>query len=68
MAIPDLQRLMLPALRFAAEKRSDALVDGPELAGLMIDHGIGVTTVANYAVRRIDADYFDDQDEAPDLP
>jgi restriction system protein len=34
------------------------LVDGDELAKLMIDNGIGVTTVATYEVRRIDSDYF----------
>lgn len=34
------------------------LVDGDELAKLMIDHGIGVTTAATYEVKRIDSDYF----------
>jgi restriction system protein len=34
------------------------LIDGDELAQLMIDHGIGVAEVANYAVKKVDADYF----------
>ena len=34
------------------------LIDGPRLAGLMFDHGVGVATVSNYEVRRIDSDYF----------
>ncbi len=34
------------------------LVDGEELANLMIDHGIGVATAATYEVKRIDSDYF----------
>lgn len=35
------------------------LIDGSMLAGLMIDFGIGVSDVANYAVKRLDADYFE---------
>lgn len=34
------------------------LVSGEELAKLMIDHGVGVTEVASYIVKRIDSDYF----------
>ena len=34
------------------------LIDGEELAQFMIDHGIGVTPVANYEIKRIDLDYF----------
>lgn len=34
------------------------LIDGEELAGLMIDYGIGVTQVASYVVKRLDSDYF----------
>jgi len=26
----------------------------------MIDHGVGVTSVASYEVKRIDSDYFDE--------
>lgn len=34
------------------------LIDGAMLADLMIEHGLGVTTVTSYEVRRIDSDYF----------
>jgi restriction system protein len=37
------------------------LVDGLELAQLMIDHDVGVTTTATYAVKRIDSDYFEEE-------
>jgi len=34
------------------------LIDGPQLADLMIDHGIGVTEAARYLVMKSDQDYF----------
>ena len=34
------------------------LIDGPQLAGYMIDFGLGVATRATYDVKRIDSDYF----------
>ena len=34
------------------------LIDGSNLASLMIDNGVGVTTEATYEVKRIDCDYF----------
>jgi restriction system protein len=54
--------------RFSAEAKEYAeratakrivLVDGAELARLMMEHGVGVTTVATYAVRKVDPDYFE---------
>lgn len=36
------------------------LVDGKMLAGLMIDHNVGVSAVATYEVKRLDSDYFED--------
>jgi len=42
------------------EKRI-VLVDGEQLAQLMIDHGIGVAEVNNYTVKRIDLDYFEEE-------
>lgn len=36
------------------------LVDGRRLTDLMIDHGVGVTTRANYELKDIDTDYFGD--------
>ena len=35
------------------------LIDGEQLAQLMIDHGIGVANVAKYEVKKIDVDYFE---------
>ncbi|MFA5802235.1 MAG: restriction endonuclease [Thermoleophilia bacterium] len=37
------------------------LIDGDELAELMIDNNVGVATVASYEVKRIDSDYFIDE-------
>ena len=34
------------------------LVDGEELAGLMIDNDVGVSREATYEVKRVDNDYF----------
>jgi restriction system protein len=34
------------------------LIDGEMLAQLMIDHGVGVSSVATYEVKRVDSDYF----------
>lgn len=35
------------------------LIDGQQLAGYMIDFGVGVTEERIYRVVRIDSDYFD---------
>ncbi|HUW97132.1 MAG TPA: restriction endonuclease [Anaerolineae bacterium] len=34
------------------------LIDGRQLADLMIDHGIGVSDVTTYTLRQVDTDYF----------
>ena len=34
------------------------LVDGEELARLMIDYGVGVSTQRNFSIKQIDTDYF----------
>jgi restriction system protein len=39
------------------------LIDGIQLAELMFDYGVGVSTVNNYAVKRIDSDFFSEEDE-----
>ena len=39
------------------------LVDGEKLAELMIEYGLGVTTVQNYEIKRIDSDYFNNDEE-----
>jgi len=36
------------------------LVDGQQLAELMIAHGVGVSDIISYAVKRIDQDYFEE--------
>jgi restriction system protein len=36
------------------------LINGPRLAALMIDHGVGVTRAGSYEIRRIDSDYFEE--------
>jgi restriction system protein len=37
------------------------LIDGEQLAQLMIDHGVGVTEAATYLVKRVDSDYFSEE-------
>jgi len=37
------------------------LIDGGELASLMIDFNLGTTLVASYEVKRVDTDYFMDE-------
>jgi restriction system protein len=44
--------------RELARRRRVVLIDGPELAGLMIDSGVGVTAVRRFDIKRIDEDYF----------
>jgi len=34
------------------------LIDGETLAGLMIDHNVGVAPLASYELKRVDSDYF----------
>lgn len=48
------------AAEYAAGLRNSkiVLIDGEELADLMMDHGIGVATAATYEVKRLDSDYF----------
>jgi restriction system protein len=36
------------------------LIDGQQLAQLMIDHNVGVAEVETYTVKRVDLDYFGD--------
>jgi restriction system protein len=36
------------------------LVDGEQLAELMIAHGVGVSDVISYTVIRVDQDYFEE--------
>jgi restriction system protein len=43
------------------EKRI-VLISGKDLADLMIEHGIGVTIIQNYTLKRLDSDYFDEEE------
>jgi restriction system protein len=36
------------------------LLDGMQIANLMIDSGVGVTPITTYVVKRLDSDYFDE--------
>ena len=49
------------ARRYVDEMRSDkrvVLIDGPSLARLMIEHGVGVTVSQRFEIKRMDSDYF----------
>jgi restriction system protein len=38
------------------------LIDGERLAELMIDHNVGVTDRETYAMKRVDRDYFGEEE------
>ncbi len=42
------------------EKRI-VLIDGKSLADLMLEHGVGVSNVETYVVKRVDEDYFESE-------
>lgn len=48
------------ATKYAKEQHiaKVVLVDGMRLAKLMIEHGVGVSPVYRYVVKRLDSDYF----------
>lgn len=52
-----------PARAFAARsiQQKLVLIDGERLAELMIEHDLGVSTVATYQVKRLDSDFFVDE-------
>lgn len=35
------------------------LIDGERLAGLMVDHNVGVSLLGVYELKKIDSDYFE---------
>jgi len=37
------------------------LIDGAQLAELMFDYGVGVSTESTYVVKRIDSDFFENE-------
>jgi restriction system protein len=36
------------------------LIDGETLAGMLFDHGVGVSDGKSYTLKRIDSDYFEE--------
>jgi restriction system protein len=40
------------------------LLDGASVSELMFEHGVGVTTVNNYEIKKVDNDFFDDAEVA----
>lgn len=44
-------------------ERKIVLIDGKQLAQLMIDHNIGVSEAHTYMIKRIDSDFFTDDGE-----
>jgi restriction system protein len=37
------------------------LLEGGQLAGLIIDFGLGVSAVASYEIKRVDTDFFSEE-------
>jgi len=37
------------------------LIDGEYLSKLMVTHNVGVSTVGQYEVKKLDSDYFDNE-------
>lgn len=65
------QGLFITTARFTREAQEYAgktltskivLVDGQRLTRLMIEYDVGVSTQAVYAIKRLDSDFFDEQD------
>ena len=62
--------IIFTASTFSADAQSYAagvsprviLIDGERLAELMIDHNVGVSDRETYAVKRVDSDYFGDDE------
>ena len=59
-----------PQARVYAEgvSRRVVLIDGRQLAELMLDHGVGVTVEHSYEVKRIDLDYFVEEEDGTQSP
>lgn len=53
-------RFAAPAIEYTGKIDTKVvLIDGPQLAGYMIDFNLGVTKVNTFEVKRLDSDYFD---------
>jgi restriction system protein len=66
----DLPGVFITTARFSKEAESYVerlrqrvvLIDGEQLADLMIEHGVGATTARTYEIKRIDEDCFNTTD------
>ncbi len=58
------QRLGHPAIAFVdrIEGKRVVLIDGDQLAELMIQHNVGVTTTETYEVKSLSGDFFDEDE------
>ena len=60
--------LFITTARFTKEAQESArrqnivLVDGSQLTRLMIEYGLGVSTVATYEIKKLDSDFFSDDE------
>ena len=51
-----------PAIDYANSiKKRIVLIDGPELARLMVRHGVGVSVAKVLRIVRVDSDFFDSE-------
>ena len=44
-----------------AKENNVVLVDGEKLADLMIEYGVGVSTVQTYEIKKLDSDFFEER-------
>jgi restriction system protein len=53
----------VPARQFVTRtlQQRIVLIDGERLAELMIEHGLGISIVATYQIKRIDSDFFSEE-------
>ena len=51
-----------PAKNYVAQSKRIVLIDGEELARLMVAHDIGVRGTMTYEIKRVDENYFDSED------
>ena len=46
----------------SADKQHVVLIDGEKLSKLMVEYDLGVSTIKNYAVKKIDTDFFNEEE------
>lgn len=67
VATKEGKRLFITTATFAntakqyAKENHVVLVDGDKLAELMIEYGVGVSTIQTYEIKRLDSDFFEEQ-------